>query len=39
MPGGSDGKVRRKRQLGRFKRQVRVNIKMDLREIEWDGMN
>jgi hypothetical protein len=33
------GKPEGKRPLGRQRRTYMENIKMDLREIEWDGMN
>jgi hypothetical protein len=33
------GKPERKRPLGRPRRRWVDNIKMDLREIEWDGMD
>jgi hypothetical protein len=33
------GKPERKRPLGRQSRKLVDNIKMDLREIEWDGMD
>jgi hypothetical protein len=33
------GKARRKRPLGRPRRRWVDNIKMDLREIGWDGMD
>jgi hypothetical protein len=33
------GKLERKRPLGRPRRRWVDNIKMDLREIEWDGMD
>jgi hypothetical protein len=33
------GKPEGKRPLGRQRRKWVDNIKMDLREIEWDGMN
>jgi hypothetical protein len=33
------GKPERKRPLGRPRRRWVDNIKMDLREIRWDGMN
>jgi hypothetical protein len=33
------GKPEGRRQLGRPRRRLVDNIKMDLREIEWDGMN
>jgi hypothetical protein len=33
------GKPEGKRALGRQRRKWVDNIKMDLREIEWDGMN
>jgi hypothetical protein len=34
-----NGKARRKETLGRPKRRWVDNIKMDLREIEWDGVD
>jgi hypothetical protein len=33
------GKLEGKRPLGRPRRRWRCNIKMDLREIKWDGMD
>jgi hypothetical protein len=33
------GKSERKRPPGRARRRWEDNIKMDLREIEWDGMD
>jgi hypothetical protein len=33
------GKSEGKRPLGRPRRRLEDNIKMDLREIEWDGMD
>jgi hypothetical protein len=36
---GYGGKARRKEPLGRPRYRWVDNIKMDLREIEWDGMD
>jgi hypothetical protein len=33
------GKVRRKKLLGRLRRRREDNIRMELRETGWDGMN